>query len=134
MLLQGLGAVYSAVSTLCEEQQAPDLMLTILEERRGAGGGLAPTSHNYASTLSCLGKVTLTFAVVKLTVLVYLFCATDVGVAVVDLSLLHVMSQDGTKRFWRCYSRRRLYMRSTKYLVNCSVTSATLCGAVVLSI
>ncbi|CAM9582526.1 unnamed protein product, partial [Laminaria digitata] len=53
---EGLGSVYSAVLSLCEEQQAPDIMLTVLEEKRAAGGSLAPSGHDYASTLSCLGK------------------------------------------------------------------------------
>lgn len=56
---QGLGEVYASVMKQCEEGQYPDVMRLVLEERREAGGSLAPDAHAYASTLACYGKVTV---------------------------------------------------------------------------
>lgn len=41
----------------CQEQHAPDVIRLVLEERREAGGTLAPDGHAYACTLACFGKV-----------------------------------------------------------------------------
>lgn len=55
--IQGLGEVYALVMRQCQERQAADVMRLALEERRDAGGNLAPDRHAYASTLGCFGKV-----------------------------------------------------------------------------
>lgn len=52
-------------------------MLTILEERREAGGTLAPIGHDYASTLTCLGKVMSALALVQLVLFLALLSASD---------------------------------------------------------
>lgn len=54
---QGLGEVYALVMKQCEERHAPDVMRSVLEERREAGGSLAPDGNAYASALACFGKV-----------------------------------------------------------------------------
>lgn len=41
----------------CNEQQAPDVMRVVLQERKEAGGILTPDQYAYTSTLSCFGKV-----------------------------------------------------------------------------
>lgn len=54
---QGLGELYALVMKQCDENQAPDIMRLVLEERREAGGTMAPDAHAFSSTLSCFGKV-----------------------------------------------------------------------------
>lgn len=54
---QGLGEVYAAAMKQCLEQQEPDVMRDILEERIQAGGTMAPDARAYELALGCLGKV-----------------------------------------------------------------------------
>lgn len=54
---QGLGEMYASVMRQCETQLAADVMRVVLEERRQAGGDLAPDWRDYASTLTCFHKV-----------------------------------------------------------------------------
>ncbi|CAN0480727.1 unnamed protein product, partial [Ectocarpus sp. 12 AP-2014] len=53
---QGLGEVYAAVMKQCLEQQEPDVMRDVLEERIQAGGTMAPDARAYELALGCLGK------------------------------------------------------------------------------
>lgn len=54
---QGLGDVYELVMKQCVARQATDVLLAVLQERREAGGNLAPDGYAYVMTLGCLGKV-----------------------------------------------------------------------------
>ncbi|CAM9355466.1 unnamed protein product [Ectocarpus fasciculatus] len=95
---EGLGEVYAAVMKQCLEQLEPDVMRDILEERRQAGGTMAPDARAYDQALGCLGKARRVSEALEL-----FGEMLESGVKPTAISINHMLSgcaRDADK-FWR---------------------------------